>query len=116
MAWATLLEVKAHLRLSDWGESPGPEDTDLQLKLDQAEDIVQTYIERPDDADWADEIASWDDTSVPPGIKAAVLCMVGHLYRFRGDDAAADAPKAEHGFLPPQVVNLLHRWRDPAVA
>lgn len=112
----TLEQAKSHLRLSDWGESPSPEDTDLQLKIDQATEIVIDYITRPNDIDWQEEIQSWTTTSVPKGIQAAVLAMTGYLYRFRGDDVAADIPKSQHGFLPPDVVNYLHRWRDPAVA
>jgi hypothetical protein len=42
--------------------------------------------------------------------------MVEYLYRFRGGDVLTDAPKSQHGWLPPDVVNYLTRWRDPAVS
>jgi hypothetical protein len=112
----TLAQAKAHLRVSDWGESPGPEDTDIQLKVNAATQMVITYIDRPDDEDWSEEIQSWDETTVPADIQAAVLFLVEYLYRFRGGDVASDVPKSPHGFLPPDVVNYLTRWRDPAVA
>ena len=112
----TLQQAKNHLRLSDWGESPNPEDDDLELKIDAAEAAVKTYIERSDDEDWADEIAAWTEITVPRDIKAAVFEMVSYLYRFRGDDVAQDQPKSEHGDLPQNVKMLLFRWRDPAVA
>jgi len=112
----TLAQAKAHLRVSDWGESPGPEDLDIQLKINAATAIVITYIDRSDDEDWSEEIQSWTEETVPGDIQAAVLCMVEYLYRFRGGDVLTDAPKSQHGWLPPDVVNYLTRWRDPAVS
>lgn len=109
----TINEGLAHLRLSDPGS---PEDSDLQAKLEAAEAIVLNYIERTDDPDWSDEIASWDDTTVPKTIKAAILMEFGELYRLRGDDEPPDQPKRDHGFLSPIVTSLLHRYRDPALA
>src|SRR5262245_18451710 len=108
----TMNEGIAHLRLPDPGS---PEDSDLQAKLDAAEAIVLNYIERTSDPDWSDEIASWDETTVLMGIKQAILIHFGELYRFRGDDAAAEASKPDHGFLSRSVVSLLHRYRDPVV-
>jgi hypothetical protein len=115
MAWVTVAQVKIHLKLPTVG-SPDPQDADLELKRDQSEAIVKRYISRPDDDDWTDEIESWDESTVPGTIQAAVLLQVGMLWRFRGDDVHGDEPKAEHGFLAPRVVALLHSYRDPALA
>lgn len=106
-------QARSHLRISDGGS---PEDADLELKMEQATSIVLNYIERPDDPDWSDEIASWTVATVPRPVHAAILVQLGELWRFRGDDTTADAPKNQHGFLSPQVERYLTRYRDMPVA
>ena len=105
----TLNQARLHLKLD-------VSDADLSLKLEQAEAIVLNYIERSDDDGWTAEIAAWTDETVPRPVQAAILLQLGELFRFRGDDAAQDVPKREHGFLAPGIVALLHRYRDPVVA
>lgn len=109
-----LAEAKRHLKLS----LPGipEEDLDVQAKIEQATAIIIDYIQRPDDADWSDEIDSWDETSVPGPVSAAILIQLTELYRFRGDDVQADLVKREPGFLSPTIVALLHRYRRQVVA
>lgn len=112
----TLAQAKEWLNLTDWGESPEPEDAKLQLMIDGATAAIVAYIERPDDEDWADEIAAWTETTAPRDIKAAAFEMTDYLWRFRGGEVAQDQQKSEHGDLPQNVKMLLYRWRDPAVA
>lgn len=117
MALVALLVAKRHLRLGDSVDSPlSSADTDLQLKLDQAEAIVLNYIKRPDDADWSDEIDSWTEDTVPGDVQAAILYQVGELHRFRGDDVDQDKPRREDGYPTPAVKALLHGYHDPALA
>lgn len=92
------------------------QDLDIQDKLAEATAIVIDYIERPSDEEWTETIAAWTEATVPAVVKAAILRQLAELFRFRGDDAQADTPKVEHGFLAPGVANLLHRYRDPVIA
>jgi hypothetical protein len=126
MALITLAQAQRHLRLEvtiDHGSpagSPPPDDSemDLELKMAQAEAIVLDYLARPT------EMASWSSdpvplspyTTVPAVVQAAILIVLGDLWRFRGDDPEGVMPKREHGFLTPQVTSLLQRYRDPALA
>lgn len=107
----SLDQVKAHLRLT--GITLPAADSDLlELYVLHATATVIDYIARPDD-DWIAEIEAWTDETVPPAVQAAILLQVAELYRFRGDE---DAPKRENGFLAPQIVTFLCRYRDPAVS
>ena len=125
MAIVTLDEAKRHLRLPPTTGSPAgsplaDDELDLQAKIDAAEALVLDYVaqRRTDVASplWVDQVLAWDATTVPPVVKAAVLIQVGELYRFRGDDVAAETPGRAPGTLAPFVVALLHRYRDPALA
>lgn len=111
----TLEQAKNHLRLTDWGESPSPEDDDLQLKIDAATSAVITFIERYEDEDWADEIAGWTETTVPRDIKGAVFDMLEYLWRFRGGDVEQDRPRLGLSGLPTSTEGILTRWHDPAL-
>lgn len=115
MAIVTLDQLKAHLKLSGTEE-----DDDLDLKLAQAEAVVLGYVnQRVSDADdWSETVTGWTATTAPPEVKAAILMQAGELYRYRGDDEAADTHQKlrEHGMLSPYVMALLYRYRDPALA
>jgi hypothetical protein len=114
MAILTLDQLKAHLKLSGTED-----DDDLELKLAQAEAIVLGYVnQRVSDADdWSDTVTAWTSSTAPPEVKAAILMQAGELYRYRGDDEAADThQKREHGMLSPYVMALLYRYRDPALS
>lgn len=107
----TLDDALAQLRLPS---VVGDED-DIVEKMSQATAIVIDYIKRP--------AHGWDATTVPDGVKAAILTQLTELYRYRGDDfddASATVigvarPPAD-GYLSPRVTRLLHRYRDPALA
>lgn len=101
-----------HLRLPDSMAS----DTDLLLKIAQADAIVRDYVSqrRDDDDEWSDEVAAWTDETVPPSVQAAALLQLADLYRHRGDSDGAS--RDEHSGLAQGVTALLARYRDPAVA
>lgn len=103
----TLPELKRHVRVTT-----DEQDDLLALYLDQAQAIILKYIER-DDEDWTAEIDAWDDETVPGPVKAAIMLQAAELYRMRGD---TDPPRRDHGYPHPQIVAMLHQYRDPTVA
>jgi hypothetical protein len=91
-------EARQHLRLDDPAESPpSAADQMLTSKILQASDIVVDYIKRYDH--------EWDADTAPSLIKAAVLGVLTMLYDHPEDDP-----------LTAGVKNVLHRYRDPAIA
>lgn len=76
----------------------------LQMKMKQAEDLILDYIKYED--------TGWDETTVPPRIKAAILLMLSALWDDRegvgdnGDYLKDDGP----------IAQMLRRTRDPALA
>jgi hypothetical protein len=113
----TLAAAKAHLNLFDAVSSPlSVRDQDLQDKLDQATELIVDYLTQYDTT-WAATVASWDVTTAPLVVRAAILRQTAELYRFRGDDPENDGPAYEEGGgLAPCVTQLLKRLRDPALA
>lgn len=94
MTFATLDEVKHHLRYDD-------DDSDeiLQIYLQSAQTAVKNYI--------TDEIS--DD--MLPALKVATLLLVGYL-----DDNRNSENGAEFGnFLPAPVRQMLSPYRTPTV-
>lgn len=103
-------EAIAHLRLNleNDGNSPATiidEDyPDLQLKIAQAEDIIIGYLKTNN--------TGWDQDTIPPRIKAAMLMVLSALWDDReGEEDAGDYLK-EDG----PIARLLRRDRDPALA
>jgi hypothetical protein len=91
-------EARNHLRIDGTPESPPSAADDLlTMYILQASDIVIDYIKQYEH--------TWTDTTAPHTIKAAVLLVLNVLY-----DNPADDP------LTPGVKNILHRYRDPALA
>lgn len=115
----TTTQARAHLKLSSTDD-----ETDLQLKIDAATQLVCEYIadRQPADDDWIDTIEAWNTGSpavaTPPVIVHAVLLQVAELYRFRGDDADDQAPalQSDKGFLAPMVARMLSRYRSPVLS
>lgn len=93
----TFDEARRQVRVAD----PNPdEDTAASIELyrQSATDIVIDYLKRAD--------PEWTADTVPAGVKAAVLLVIGALFHDReGGDPLSDAAKS-----------LLHRYRDPALA
>ncbi len=110
---ATLIteeEAIAHLRIDLVTDGNSPTtiiDDDypiLQEKMNQAEDIILDYIKTFN--------TGWDDETVPPRIKAAILLMLSALWDDReGKGDAGDYLKDDG-----PIANLLRRSRDPALA
>lgn len=91
-------EARLHLRIDVEPESPaGPVDLLLDMKILQASEIVTDYIKTPEH--------DWTEYTAPPLIKAAVLLVLGVIYDHPTDDP-----------LTVGVKNILHRYRDPALA
>lgn len=84
-----------------------PSDTDLELKIEQASSLVLIHLKRP---------GEWDVNSRPDDdpefavVQAAVLKVLGNLYRFRGDDDTSPNP------VDDSVVSMLSMLRDPSMA
>lgn len=81
-----------------------PEDDDVNMKIEQASAIVVLYLKRP--AEWDIDSLATDDPEFAI-VQAAVLKVLGNLYRFRGDDDVAPAP------ISPDVALMLNMLRDP---
>lgn len=106
MAILTLQQAKDHLNI--WTPIASPLDAvdrDISMKMEEAESIILDYLKSDD---------GWDDTNVPPLVRAAILQQLAELYRFRGDDERG--PVYEDGQLSPTITNILRRYRDPALA
>jgi hypothetical protein len=109
MALITYAQAVSHLKqngvLDALGGSPPDEDSDLVLKIEQASAMVLIYLKRP---------GEWDIDAIPADdpefalVQAAVLKVLGNLYRFRGDDEKPVAPVSE------DIVAMLSMLRDPA--
>lgn len=97
--FVTLAQAKGHLRITDTDH-----DSDIQLKLNQAESTINDYLKSRVDIAWTDE------TTVAPPVQAAILLLCAHFYEHRGDDMKPDAA------LWQAIERLLMRYRDPALA
>ncbi len=84
-----------------------PADADLTLKIEQASALVLIHLKRP--AEWHVEMDPADDPEFAI-VQAAVLRVLGNLYRFRGDDETSVEP------ISPDVVRMLSMLRDPTMA
>lgn len=84
MALLTLAQAKDHLHIAQDHTSSN---TDILLKLDQANAIV---LERCNStAWWRDITVTWDATTVPLAVQAAILVVLADLYERRPIDWAA---------------------------
>jgi hypothetical protein len=125
MALVTLDQARRHLRIPATGAPPtSADDAEIADLQASAEALVLSYVQQrigPDGEAWAAEVVTWDVTAVPPvapppQVAAAVLGLLGYLWRFRGDDLENERPALELGELPHYVTALLYQLRDPAVA
>lgn len=109
MALVPLDQAAAHLRIAFDVATPDP---DLTLKAAQAEAIILAYCATT--TYWRDLVSTWNTTTAPPAVIAAILLELGELWRFRGDDPEAP-PRWEGTDLHPAIIGLLRRARDPVV-
>ena len=84
-----------------------PEDTDLNAKIVTASAIVIVHLKRPAEWDLQSDPITDDEFAI---VQAAVLKVLGNLYRFRGDDEKTPNP------VDDSVVSMLSMLRDPAMA
>lgn len=92
----TLPLAKKHLRVDHTDE-----DEYIGLLVDQASGIVRDYLKV--------EVGEWGEEATPQPVQAAVLLVIGNLYAHRGDDPGTNP-------LSQAVKDLVHRFRDPALA
>jgi Phage gp6-like head-tail connector protein len=95
----TLATAKAHLRID-----VSTDDTDIQLKLDQAEAVILEYLDTSVDAAWV------SPATAPGPVTAAILLWLSRLYEHRGDADEADAVTWQ------AIERLLVRSRNAALA
>lgn len=106
MALVTYAQAVQHLKQT--GVLNGsPTDDDLTLKLEQASAIVVIYLKRP--GEWDLDTTPSDDPEFAV-VQAAVLKVLGNLYRYRGDEEDSPAP------VSPDIVAMLSMLRDPALS
>lgn len=114
----TLDQVKAHLRL----EGTTEHDDNLLMKIEEAtalcEEFIKNYSGTTEEraARYA-VIEAWTEQDNPLEfyqMRAAVLRMVGHLFRFAGDDDSKMDWDGRN--LPPNVTMFLNRLRDLTLA
>ena len=128
MMLVTVQEASDHLRRdTDYDEG------DLTLKIHAASSAVMNYLKRNvlayepmrtsigevvrDSSGWP---VPMEDSSGEPlvrsEVKAAVLLMLGELYKNREGEQAGEIPTQwGYGYLPRPVVALLYPLRDPAL-
>lgn len=106
MALVTYDQAVAHLKQQGVLDV-SPEDVDLALKLQQASSLVLVHLKRP--GEWSVDSDPTDDPEFAI-VQAAVLKVLGNLYRFRGDDESSPAPISD------DVVRMLSMLRDPTLA
>jgi hypothetical protein len=96
-------QAKSHLHVTD-----AVHDAEIQAKLAQASAIIVDYLK-------GDVAPTWDETTAPLPVQAAVLYMLALLYEHRGDDLEAGAGDYDVGTWD-AIDRLLKRFRDPALA
>lgn len=94
-ALVTTDEVRRHLKLTATDMADADLAADVATKAEGATEIVIDYIKRPDH--------EWDSSDAPALVKAAILLVAEDLFNGGG------------GLIDP-VKNILHRYRDPALA
>lgn len=96
----------AHLRGGDGEEN----ETDLEMKMAQAEAHVLTYLKRSTDVDGNTWTIDSTDSEFPI-VQGAILEVLANLYYDRGDrDRPSDGP------ITPRIKNALSMLRDPALS
>lgn len=129
MMLVTLQEASDHLR-----RDTDYDDNDLTLKIHAASAAVMNYLKRDvlayePERDSSSEVVrdsnGWPvpaldsngDPTIRFEVKAAVLLMLGELYKNREGEQAGEIPTQwGYGYLPRPVVALLYPLRDPVVA
>lgn len=129
MMLVTLQEASEHLR-----RDTVDDDQDLTLKIHAASALVLNYLKRealayePERDPMGGVIFDDDGYPVPAldedgnpviryEVRAAVLLMLGELYKNREGEQGGEVPTQwGYGYLPRSVVALLYSLRNPALA
>lgn len=104
----TLAQAKYHLRIDGTDE-----DTELPSMIASAESAVLNYLKIGDVAALAVGSPPEVPANATNAILAAVLLMLGYLYRLRDVDSDKEY---QQGYLPRPVTALLYPLRDPSCA
>lgn len=128
MMLVTLQEASEHLR-----RDTTDDDQDLTLKIHAASAAVLNYLKReslayePERDSSGNVIRDEDGFPIPVldddgdpivrfEVRAAVLLMLGELYKNREGEQGGEIPTQwGYGYLPRPVVSLLYPLRDPAL-
>lgn len=106
MALITYEQAVSHLKQNGVLDV-SPADADLTLKIEQASAMVTVHLKRQ--GEWSVDAIPEDDPEFAI-VQAAVLKVLGNLYRFRGDDDKTPNP------VDDSVVSMLSMLRDPSMA
>lgn len=116
MMLVTLQEASDHLRRDTTDDN-----ADLELKIRAASAAVLRYLkdaspyERDSNGDVV--VDSNGDPEVLFEVRAAVLLMLGELYKNREGEQGGEIPTQwGYGYLPRPVVALLYPLRHPSMA
>ncbi len=112
MALISLDQAKHHLKMSS---NPDPRDIeDLLLKMAQAESIVLDLVNTTDY--WRDISPTWTDATVPGAVQTAILLVLAHLERNRGDEFGTSRDSSDDKEFWDAIGRMLGRHRDPVIA
>lgn len=116
MMLVTLQEASDHLRLDS-----DADEADVLLKIRAASAAVRRYLKDASpfelDSNGDPVTDSNGDTVVLFEVRAAVLMMLGELYKNREGDQGGEVPSQwGYGYLPRPVVALLYPLRHPSMA
>lgn len=106
----TMQQLITHLRIDPYELEFEDFRFDIQMKAEQASQLVLRYLNLPEDS-FLD--SSNQPLNVPYYISAAVLIYAGILFKHR--DGEMDESLG-YGELPRSVTNLLIQWRKCAIA
>jgi Phage gp6-like head-tail connector protein len=100
----TLETAKVHLRITDTAH-----DTDVQMKLTDAQDAILDYL--------GEQVNPlWTEATAPPRVLAAIRMYLTHLYEHRGDDmSGSGAGSTSDAAVWSAIRNLLARTRMQAI-
>lgn len=116
MMLVTLQEASDHLR-----RDTDDDDADLELKIGAASAAVRRYLKDASpyelDSNGDVEVDSNGDPVVLFEVRAAVLMLLGELYKNREGEQDGEIPTQwGYGYLPRPVVALLYPLRHPSMA
>jgi len=106
--FVTLDQVKARLRITSTAD-----DADVQSMAYQAEAQIVGWCSTTTRTKAIAD--TWDETTVPQVVVAAILVQTGEFYRFRGDDLEGPA-RQDPEELHVLVRELLRAYHDPGIA